>query len=111
MSTTRLTSRKISTRTGDRTDHDDAVFLVDTSIQEVADAVDVEDPLGDDGAAHQRAEIDADVGDHRDQRVAQGVNADGPRVAEALGFGRADVVGSQVLHQVGPHQPGDVCQR
>ena len=46
------------------------IFLVDTSIHKIADTVDVENPLCDDGAAHQRAEVDADVGNHRDQGVA-----------------------------------------
>ena len=56
-------------------------FWLDAAVEEVADPVDVEDPLGDDGTAHQRADVDADVGDDRDQRVAEGVDADRPACA------------------------------
>ena len=53
---------------------DDAVLLADAAEEEAADAVDVEDALGDDGAAHQRADVGADEGDDRDEGVAQGVH-------------------------------------
>ena len=49
------------------------------------DAGDVEDALGDDRAAHQVAQVDAEEGDHRDQRVAQHVHADDPALGQALG--------------------------
>ena len=39
------------------------------------------------------------------------MHADRPPVGQTLGLGGADVVGSQVLHQVGAHQPGDVGHR
>ena len=78
----------------DGADHRRAVLLVDAAVEEVANAVDVEDPLGDDGPAHQRADVDADEGDDRDQGVTQGVYADRARVAQTLGLGCAHVVGA-----------------
>ena len=57
----------MSTRHRIGADHRRAVLLLNAAVEEVANAVDVEDPLGDDGPAHQRADIDADVGDDRDQ--------------------------------------------
>jgi hypothetical protein len=70
--------------------------------------VDVEDPLGDDRTAHQRADVGADEGDHGDQRVAQQVADDDPVPGQALGDRRADVVGPLVLRDGGAGQPGDV---
>ena len=51
----------------------------DGLVQLVADARDVEDAFGDDGAAHQAAEVGAQVGHHRNQRVAQDVGHDHTR--------------------------------
>ena len=43
--------------------------------EQLADAVEVEHLLGDDEAADQEGELEADHGDDRQQRVAQGVPA------------------------------------
>src|SRR5829696_9317024 len=50
----------------DRPDHRGTVLRPNAAVQEVPDAVDVEDSFGDDGTAHQGSDVDADVGDHRD---------------------------------------------
>ncbi|MPM26784.1 hypothetical protein SDC9_73289 [bioreactor metagenome] len=83
----------------------------DAAVDEVTDAVDVEDPLGHDRTAHQRTEVVADIGDDRDQRVAQGVHADRPATSQPLRLRGPDVVGPEVLHQVGPGQPRDIGHR
>src|SRR5215207_3916892 len=94
-----------------RTHNRCAVLLTDAAVEEVADAVDVEDSFGDDCAAHQRADVNADESDDRDQGVAQGVYPDRAPIAQALGLGGSHIVGPQVLAKVGPHQPSDVGQR
>ena len=53
------------------------------------------------------ADVDADVGHDRDQRVAQRVDADRPAGGEALRLGGPHVVGPQVLDQAGARQPRD----
>src|SRR5688572_8500285 len=45
-------------QTDDGADHRRPVLLADAAVQEAADAIDVEDPFGDDGPSHQRADID-----------------------------------------------------
>src|SRR5687768_11708702 len=57
-------------QTDDGAHHRCPVLLADAAVQEAANAIDVEHPLGNDGPAHQRADIDADVGDDRDQGIA-----------------------------------------
>src|SRR5690348_1675373 len=93
---------------GDEADDRRRVVAQDALVEVVADAVDVEDPLGDDGAAHERADVRADEGDHGDQRVAQQVFGDHPVPGQALGDGRTDVVGPFVLGDGGAGEPGDV---
>ena len=83
-----------------------AFAQADALVDLVADAVDVEDALGDDRAAHQGAEVGADERDDRDQRVAQQVDADHPAPGQALGGRGADVVGADVLGQVGARSAG-----
>src|SRR6478609_9168735 len=96
---------------GHRPDDGGAVTRPDRVVDVATDPGDVEDALGDDGAAEQRAEVEADEGDDGDQRVAHGVQADGAAPGEALGHRGAHVVGPQVLGEVGAGQSGDVGQR
>ena len=63
------------------------------------------------GPGQQRAEVDAEERDHRDQRVPQGVHADHPPLGQPLGPGGADVVGPHRFDQAGPGQAGHVAQR
>ena len=53
--------------------HDRVVAPADRLDQEARDAGNVEHGLGDDQAADQEGGLDADDGDHRQQRVAQGM--------------------------------------
>src|SRR5680860_21607 len=55
---------------GDDPDHHRALLRPDRLEDLLPDAGDVEDSLGHDGATHQCAEVDAEIGDHRDQGVA-----------------------------------------
>src|SRR5262245_9963328 len=67
--------------------------------EQFADAIDVEHLLGDHQAADQEGELEADHGNDRQQRVAQGVaphNEPGPH---ALGLGGADIVLAHDLKQ------------
>mgnify|MGYP006914514463 CR=1 FL=1 len=59
---------------------------------------------------YQSAKAGADVGDDRNERVAQGVQTDGATLGQPLGDGRAQVVGAQVLDQARAHQAGHVGQ-
>ena len=63
---------------GHRTDHRDTVALVDRPVDVIADPVDVEDALGDDGTTHKGTEVIPDEGDHGDEGVAQGVHSHDP---------------------------------
>ena len=74
------------------------------------DALNVEDALGDDGAGHQRADVGAEVGHHRDERVAQQVDTDHTALGQALGDGGAHVVRAQVLGDGGTGEPRHVRQ-
>ena len=69
-------------------------------VRDVADARDGEQCLGDEGAAEQAGQAAADDRDQRDQRVAEGVLIDDRALRQALGAGRADVVGVQDLEHV-----------
>ena len=60
--------------------------------EELADAVDVEDLLGDDEAADQEGELEADDGDDRQHGIAHGVAARDDAAEDALRARRADVV-------------------
>ena len=84
-----------------------------------ADARNGEDRLGDDGAAKQRADREAEQRDGRDQRVPQHVaGQDQPR-AQPLGAGEGDVFGAdhledggaQVAHQHGGEAQGERQRR
>src|SRR5262249_26330647 len=96
---------------GHEADHRGRVLAQDALVELVSDALDVEDPLGDDGAAHQVADVDAEEGDHGDQAVAQQMTDGDPALGQALGDGGADVVGAGVLADRGPGEPGGVGER
>src|SRR5690348_7751775 len=73
------------------------VVLHNRLVQQIAEPVILEDRLRDDRATQQDADADADVGDHRDDRVAERVLADHLALGKALGPCRSDVVGAQHL--------------
>src|SRR5262249_9137492 len=70
-------------------------------------AGDVEDDLGDDGAADQHGGGDADHGDHGHERVAEGVHPRHHALGQALGPRGADVVLLQHLEHAGAADPRD----
>src|SRR5688500_14592086 len=72
--------------------HQRTILEPDSLEQATADAGDVEYPLGDHGAPHQRAKIGANEGHDRDQRVTKHVHAHGASVGESLRGGSAHVV-------------------
>ena len=89
---------------GEDADHDHhqglghvVVVVGDRLDEQLADTVEVEHLLGDDEAAHQERELDADDGDDRQQRVAQRVPAHDQLVKQSLGAGRAHIVLAQHL--------------
>ena len=61
----------------------------------------------DDGKGDDQAELQADDGDHRHQRVAQGMAEVDGAVRQAAGAGELDVVGAQYLQHLGAHQARD----
>ena len=76
------------------------------SIDERADPVQVEDPLGDDRAAEQAGQVDAGRGHDRRQAGAQRVLADDDALTQALGARGADVVLAQGLEHLVAGEPG-----
>src|SRR5262245_45970420 len=74
--------------------------------QRLAHAGDVEDRLGEDRPAQQRAQRQADDGDDRQHRVPQGVAADHQPLLQALGPGGADVVEAEHVQQAGAGHAG-----
>ena len=91
--------------------HHDIVALEDGIDHPLADAGPGEDRFGEDGAGQQQADLQADGGDHRDQRIAQGMQADDAAVGEALGAGGADIVLAQHLEHGRARLPGDDGER
>src|SRR6266850_3889654 len=79
--------------------HERVVAREDGVHHEAADAGQGEDVLGDDGAADQRAELQPQHGDHRDERVAQHVAAHHASLRQALGARGAHVVLGERLQQ------------
>src|SRR6185295_17196236 len=79
--------------------HERVVAGEDRVHHQAADAGQREDVLGDDGAADQRAELEPEHGDHRDQGVAQDVTAHHAPLRQALGARRAHVVLGERLQQ------------
>ena len=60
------------------------------------------------GTPEKKAEVDAQVGDHGDDRIAQRVLPHYPPSGQALGDGGADVLLSQALEQ---RRPGEATDR
>ena len=90
-------------------DDDRGVLAADDRLVErAADAWDVEDALGDDRADHQDAEVDAEEGDDRDQRVAQDVHRDDPLPRKALARRGAHEVLAVSLDDRRPRQAHDL---
>ena len=87
--------------------HHDQVALVDRLEHQPAEARQVEHVLDDDGAGQQEGELQADDGQHRDQRVAQRVPPQRLPPAQALGAGGADIVLAQRLEQRRAHDAGE----
>jgi hypothetical protein len=80
------------------------VALLDGLRQPVAEPLDVEDGLGQDRARQQEPGLEADDGDHRQERVAEDVASVDDARRDALGPRRPHVV--LVLH-VEDRRPGD----
>src|SRR5215213_8944133 len=76
---------------GQRLRHD-VVLVLHRLHEQPADAVQVEDLLGDDQAADQEGELDADQGDHRQQRVLERMAVDDDLLEQPFGTGGADIV-------------------
>src|SRR5581483_3667129 len=75
---------KVDEDENERSEHDEAldhriVALADRLDKELADAVEIENLLGHHEPAHQERELEAEDGDHRQQRVFE-------RVAREHGF-------------------------
>ena len=90
---------------------DDVVAAADRLEQRLAHAGQVEDRLGQDRAGQERAELQPDDRDHRQQRVAHAVADDHRPLLEALGPGRPDVVEAEHLEQARAGHPGDDRER
>ena len=96
---------------GYRTQDDGPVARGDRAIGLVADTRPVEDRLREDGARHHAAEVQADVGDDRDEGVLEGVVQDDAATREALGARGADVVLVEDLKQLRAHDARGVGRR
>ena len=71
-----------------------------------ADAAEAEDGFGDDGAAGQGADVDAELGDDGGERGADAVPVDDAAFGQAFGAGGADVVFAEDVEQGAAGQPG-----
>src|SRR5690606_25843870 len=71
---------------------------------ERAEARPVEDPLDDDDATEQSAELDAEIGDERYRAIAQSMLVENLVLAETLGTGHHDILRLQGLEHRGAHQ-------
>ena len=89
--------------------HDHHVVTVGDGRHEVtAQAGDGEDLLDDEGTGHQTCQHGADIGDNRQDGVAQGVLEQDLHAGNALGAGGAHVILTHDVQQTGTHQAGDV---
>src|SRR3954453_20472470 len=84
--------------------HDRQVALLDRIKGQTADTGDVEDGLGEDRAAEEDAEIEAEDGHDRRDRGAQAVLEDDAPLAQALRPRGADVVLPHDVEQVGAQE-------
>src|SRR6185437_7391607 len=82
---------------------DDQVALGDALEDQAAEAGEEEDVLDDDAAGEQERELQADDGQHRDQRVAHGVAPERGAAGKAVGAGGADVVLLERIEERGAH--------
>ena len=74
------------------------------SILEAADAGDVEDRLGEDRAAHQGGDVEAEHGDQGTDRRAHAVLEDDPALRKSLRARGPDVVLAHHLQEASAHQ-------
>src|SRR3954471_8654421 len=81
--------------------HDGIVTIEDGPHQDAADAADGEDGFGDDGAAEQQSQLNADDRDHRNERVAQSVAEDDGPLWQPLGARCPHVVAAEDFEQSG----------
>src|SRR5688500_7728743 len=81
---------------------DDVVALGDRVDHPLADPGPGKDRFGQDGARHQRADLQADGGDDGDQRIAKSVEPDDTARRQAFGTGGADIVLAQHLQHRRP---------
>ena len=90
---------------------DHVVAAGDRLVDRPADAGQVEDRLGEDGPGQEPAQLQADDGHDRQERVAGGVPQHDRAFAEALRPGRPHVVQAEHLEQAGAGDPGDDGER
>ena len=88
--------------------HHRQVARVDGVVDHQADAEAREDGLGEDGAAHEGAQVDAGDRHHWDQRVLEAVPEHDGALGQALGPRRAHVVGADHLEHRGALHVRDV---
>jgi hypothetical protein len=67
----------------------------------------LEHRLGDDGKRDDRAELQADDRDHRDQRVLERMSEVDRPIRQAAGARELDVVGAQHLEHLRAHEAHD----
>nr|GEV65417.1 hypothetical protein [Tanacetum cinerariifolium] len=91
--------------------HDRVVAGADGFDQPLADARPGEDRLGQNRTGQQCADLQAEHGQNRDQRVAQAVNEHHARRRQAFGTGGPHVVFTQDFEHRGACHPGDDRQR
>src|SRR5579884_732986 len=90
--------------------HDDAlhkrkIALENAFVEQAADARPGEDDLDDDGGVDHHDEVDAGQGQHRDQRVLEGVNRDDDVARQPLEPGQLDVLAAQHFQHARTRQP------
>src|SRR5665647_234202 len=88
--------------------HHGQVAGADGLVDHEADAGPREHRLGEDGAAHERAQVDAGDGHDGDDGVLEGVPGDHLALGEAFGARRADVVAADDLEHRGTLHVRDV---
>ena len=82
------------------------IDMVEAVLEQRSHAGPAEDPLGDDGAADDSADVERDDRGDRDERVAERVTHDDRALGEALGASGADVVLVHHLEQARPRVAG-----
>src|SRR5271155_3078116 len=87
--------------------HDRNVRVLNRLQEELAHAGPGEHRLGDNRESDDRAELQADDGNHRHQRISESVMEMHRSLGKPPGPREPDVVGSQDLEHLGAHQPHD----